>query len=207
MITREFIPRDDYDVVKNPVSTTSVFRYMVASHFIPHNSTVLDVGCGSGVGIKIVEAIRSIDWKACDYYQNKNNEFYECKQFFKKDFTNPYERDEKFDTVIAMEVIEHIEKENMDTFISNLVKASNRQVLISTPNKYNAEDDDEFHHSLFTKHTLKTLLEGYFSEVEVYGILELQANVGEYKVFPSCFIRDGLTKKDKWKTLFARCIK
>ncbi|GAB1539863.1 hypothetical protein NUACC21_25310 [Scytonema sp. NUACC21] len=104
--------------------------------------TVLDVGCGLG---RWGNLIQSNFWEAqldkpplvdgIDAFQ-ANVEY--CSQ--QKCYRNvwyqvlPSPLEGKWDTVLACEIIEHIEQETVEDFLNILENAAKKRVIISTPN-------------------------------------------------------------------------
>lgn len=104
--------------------------------------TALDVGCGYG---RWCQLIQSNFWEAglpeppivdgFDAFQSnvdycrKHNSYRRVWQQ-----TLPSQLEERWDTVLACEVIEHIEQESVEQVISTLEKAAKRRIIISTPN-------------------------------------------------------------------------
>lgn len=87
--------------------------------------SVLDVGCGLGTWLKVFEEnkikeIYGIDGEWIDtkkLYIKKNN-------FIKKDLTQSFNLNKKFDICISLEVAEHIEEMFAEVFIENLINHS-----------------------------------------------------------------------------------
>jgi SAM-dependent methyltransferase len=89
--------------------------------------SVLEVGCGSG---RYLEHLKESGWKITGIdIQNKGKEFIRVL-----DVEKGFDLEQKFDLILACEVIEHI----VDTefFLENLSKhlKSNGRLIISTPN-------------------------------------------------------------------------
>lgn len=106
----------------------------ILKEFIPPQSRVLDVGCGTGdllaalqpiygVGIDISEEMIKV---ARQKHQSRGNLFF---------YQSGDEQQEKFDFIIVVDVVEHVE--NLEDFIKNLSKFCHEQskiiILMANP--------------------------------------------------------------------------
>lgn len=160
-------------------------RYKFASDFA-EGKTVLDIGCGSGIGLNFLagpaDVVIGIDYSAetIEYARRNNNE---ANLIFKvMDCKDLRFDDGEFDLVTSFNLIEHIHgQEKLIQEVKRVLKA-NGIFICSTPNtkvfnprgKYN-----DFHVHEFTLSELKILLEKYFNEVKIFGQLynSAEANI------------------------------
>jgi len=164
---RDFIGHRD-------IVTRSLSRY----HFVaPHiHDVLLDVGCGRGYGFEIL-APRSTSQVGIDISRVFLGEARDqCPAVsFACGIGNalPF-ADSSFDSVIAFEVIEHIEDDL--SFLKELkrVARQNAFIAVSTPNKLvssgnSAKPLDPFHVREYSETEFCHLLRQTFSSVEVFG--------------------------------------
>jgi 2-polyprenyl-3-methyl-5-hydroxy-6-metoxy-1,4-benzoquinol methylase len=149
-------------------------RYHFARQYA-EGKDVLDVGCGSGLGLTyIAEIARKVVGGDIDE-KNVTVAKEICSKNKKVVVTslnahNLFFRDESFDLILLFEVIYHLD--NPDRFLAEAhrVLRGNGILLISSVNK----DWRDFHPSIFARRyysvpELNDLLKNYFSNVEIYG--------------------------------------
>ena len=108
---------------------------------------VLDVGCGKGEPMAFIK--KHVKFKAVGvdifppYLRTaQQNGIYE--DVILADVTNLPLKDRQFDTVICMEVLEHLEKEDGEKLLGELERVARRQILITTPiSKYEQDPYDK----------------------------------------------------------------
>jgi 2-polyprenyl-3-methyl-5-hydroxy-6-metoxy-1,4-benzoquinol methylase len=113
--------------------------------------TVLDVGCGLG---RWGNLIQTNYWEAkllkpplidgVDGFQG-NVEFCSQLKCYRKVWHQimPSPLSDNWDTVLACEIIEHIEQEKVEEFINILEKAAKKRIIFSTPNYPNYREGSE----------------------------------------------------------------
>jgi 2-polyprenyl-3-methyl-5-hydroxy-6-metoxy-1,4-benzoquinol methylase len=164
--------------------------------------TILDFGCGSGemfelfyrnkfrpeqyVGLDIRE--RTIRENTVKYISNDN------AYFQVQDLCKEFDLEEKFDIITSFEVIEHISHENIDVFLQNIVRHSDKNtlILISTPN-YDPTVGAAENHIL-----------GPMREIGEWKHSELQKKLEEYFVIEKKFgtfasMKDYKHKLNDWQ--------
>jgi 2-polyprenyl-3-methyl-5-hydroxy-6-metoxy-1,4-benzoquinol methylase len=130
------------------------------------NKKVLDLGAGTGeFGYFIAEHSKTyydLDINVCHFHQDLNS---------------PFNLSEKFDVVVAGELIEHLE--NTEIFLNNVKRhlKKNGIFFLTTPNPtsfrfffyalLNREPDFSGHIKYFTKDALILLLKKYFKVIEI----------------------------------------
>lgn len=110
-------------------------RYEYAGQFVKENDKVLDIGCSSGYGCRIIT--HNLNWTGIDYDETivkyARSEFPECR-FERFDITTPefinFLKTEKFDTIIAFEVLEHIDNGKE---LAQILKQHCKTLICSVP--------------------------------------------------------------------------
>ena len=125
-------------------------RFAFVSQYIKYRNSVLDIGCGPGKYIKVSKATKyigvDIDTKCIEKAQTKAS-YLNVEASFYTDWNVALEQLKEPTTVLLIEFIEHIERENAVDLIKLLIANVNvKQILISTPNKdfnkyFNIADD------------------------------------------------------------------
>lgn len=144
------------------------------------NKNVLDFGCGSGYGSKIMSekalSVTGVDIsnEAIEYannnYSSKNLTFLNISQINGVEFHN------KFDVITSFQVIEHVfnEKKHIQTILQLL--KPNGIFIVSTPNKdirlyKNMQKPwNIFHVKEYNERDLIKLMKQYFSDLEMLNI-------------------------------------
>jgi len=159
-----------------------IFLYQVLTRQLSQCDFILDVGCGfksplgkikkrfSSEGIDIFEKciIESKKKKIHDKY--KIGDIRKLARFYKN---------KSFDAVIAIDVIEHFEKNEALRLIKNMENVAKKKVILLTPNGFTAQDaydgnPHQVHKSGWNKQELKEL--GY----KVYGLRGLKCLKGKH---------------------------
>ena len=138
-------------------------------------SQILDIGCGHGVNCKELNSrgFRCVGIEANEEYAREAQKYVEAYHMNaeKLDFPN-----KSFDTVIMLEVLEHLE--HPYKALEEIVRVTRRNLILSVPNlepletcvKYNVimhHFFDVTHVNFFTKPMLERFLKTYFPYVEV----------------------------------------
>ena len=144
------------------------------------NKNILDFGCGSGYGTKILakqaKSAMGIDIsaEAINYatknYSSKNLDFKTIDQLKKEDLK------ETFDVITSFQVIEHVlnDKEYIETILSLLKPGG--LLILTTPNKeyrlfsYIQKPWNIFHIKEYSKKQLERLLDTYFETTTILKI-------------------------------------
>lgn len=156
-----------------------VFAYnFVATKILP-KSIVLEIGFGEGFGTKILEKkakkliALDVDEKT---FIHANKKYASSKISFQlyDGLKIPF-KDNYFDAVVSLQVIEHI-KDDI-TFVNEIwrVAKKNALIILTTPNAEtrslkNGEPWNEFHFREYSLIALENLLNKKFSFVKIYGI-------------------------------------
>lgn len=170
-----------YYYLADPVKVAlNMARYQFAQKYVS-GKKVLDLGCGARKG-PLILAEKAVEVTGADISR-------EAIEFNKKIFSAPnvkYEvmdaeklsfTDASFDAVVSFEVIEHLISPEKYLEGIRRVLSSGGVAVFSTPNINRFNGDSQVirgHIKEYTKEDLKSLLEKYFSSVEVYGIIEYE---------------------------------
>jgi ubiquinone/menaquinone biosynthesis C-methylase UbiE len=124
----------------------------------PSTKTILDVACGPSWPMKLLRQKFKFDKVVgVDLYEPyiaKAREEGVHDEYVIRDVRDlPFE-DKSFDTVLALQIIEHLEKEEAWKMIDNLERIAKKQVIIATPigEMYHPDEDGnelQLHHSHF----------------------------------------------------------
>jgi 2-polyprenyl-3-methyl-5-hydroxy-6-metoxy-1,4-benzoquinol methylase len=155
-------------------------RYKFAAKMLPFNkkSRVLEIGCSEGIGSlllaeagnEVVAVDMDTDAIACANRSiNKPNIQYKNADFLKTHLG-------KFDAVVTMDVIEHIEKVDEPQFLRGIVDHlhENGMAIVGTPNdsatQYASKASQIGHVNMFTAERLITTMQEYFHHVFQFGV-------------------------------------
>jgi cyclopropane fatty-acyl-phospholipid synthase-like methyltransferase len=169
----------------------SLARYKFAAKMLAGLESVLEVGCGDGLGANLVAQVCprvvGID---CDEYAIKNHVetrwVGENIKLVTHDMVKtPYP--EKFDAVYSLDVIEHIEPSLEDEFFKNIILSSknNGILVMGAPNKtaspYASPGSEIAHINLKDHDEFKRTLSKYYKHVFMFGMNDEVLHTG----FPS----------------------
>ncbi|MFW9972709.1 MAG: class I SAM-dependent methyltransferase, partial [Candidatus Odinarchaeota archaeon] len=183
----------DWDSTKNSGNINKMIhikRYEWVKNFV-RNLKVLDNGCGTGYGTYFlaknqVKEILGIDIsiEAIKYaqrnYHSHNLQFKQMDSLSLK-FLNAH-----YDAVISFDVIEHIDEQFQEKFLSEIVRVikENGILIISCPNEDSANSYNPHHKNELNRKKLENLLKLFFMNVKLYGMK---------------FIINNINLKEKWK--------
>lgn len=202
---------ENINIIKNPQTKTIVDRYLIVSGY-SYNKTVLDIACGVGHGSGLLynygaKSVLGIDNDtesvnfALNRYKNKNI------NFINYDITTELKIDTKFDIVCSIETFEHLPKDKIQIYLSNLKNAvtNDGTIFITTPIRY----EEKFiyrgstHLYEYSYDEFKLELDNQFLEsdynIKINSIVEFK-----YKNFLQTDLIDGV---DNYSRLFFAIIK
>lgn len=168
-------------------------RYKFAARMLPQNKKIriLELGCQEGIGALLLgEAGHQVlgvdfDKDAILYAQNniiKNNISFRSADFMGKRFG-------KFQAVVSLDVIEHINRKREDKFLKTICVnlLTSGFALIGTPNvtaeQYASKYSRAGHVNLYSAERLETFLRKYFDNVYIFGMNDEVIHTGFY---PMC---------------------
>lgn len=147
------------------------FAYLEAAKYVKGN--LLEVGCGTGKGIEVFsplcESYTAID-KNTALLTHLGNKYPQYR--FIDAFIPPFKgiADESMDSLITLQVIEHIEDDHAFLKEVNRVLKVGAKAVIATPNKKMSLTRNPWHVREYMADELHTLLKKYFSEVDFGGV-------------------------------------
>ncbi|MCD6451557.1 MAG: methyltransferase domain-containing protein [Acidobacteria bacterium] len=149
-------------------------RYRFLNRFFTGKETVLDAGCGAGLGVEIisekVKRVFALDRAYPSFIEKKDEKI----NFIGGDLFHLPFKEKIFDAIILLEVIEHLSKpEKVMEELLPLLK-DDGFLAISTPNREFYSPGlplpwNPFHHREYNHNELTEFLSLYFREIDVYG--------------------------------------
>lgn len=115
------------------------------------NGSILDIGCGENTPIK--EYLSRFYSVGVDIYtpylqENKKNNVH--TEYIKANINNlNFIKDSSFDCVIALDVIEHLEKDDGYRLLKQMNRIAKKTVVVMTPNGY---INNPVNHNLYQRH-------------------------------------------------------
>ncbi|SKA35857.1 Methyltransferase domain-containing protein [Chitinophaga eiseniae] len=158
---------------------TSINNYIFYRHLFAYNSIpscyltgkdVLELGCGAGYGMKILSETTNtyvaVDKKKpAVNLETSNIQYHQCRLPDLQ--TIP---DERFDTIICFQVIEHIEEDDLLLAEIKRILRPNGSAFITTPNRSTTLVRNPFHIREYTPGEFSRILLRHFTHVEVMGV-------------------------------------
>jgi SAM-dependent methyltransferase len=100
------------------------------------SKTILDVGCGQGYPMKLIKKVRNLRATGMDLFDKylkeaKRSGIYE--EIVKGDVTKLKIKNNSYDTVMSLQVIEHVTKKDGLAMMRRMEEIAKYQVIIATP--------------------------------------------------------------------------
>lgn len=176
------LPNTIMNIRKFLTNLGDLFYYKKLQSELKEASSVLDLGCGSQsplakikkkfflVGVDIFKPRIRQSKKKKIHNQYLVGDVLEIDKFFKKN---------SFDTVVALDLIEHLEKKDGLRLLKKMELIAKKKIIILTPNGFTKQDQDEnnpyqVHQSGWTSEEFKK------RDYKVYGMRGLKFIRGEY---------------------------
>jgi SAM-dependent methyltransferase len=154
----------------NPIHQRLLKAYYIAKEYV--NGDLLEIGCGEGRGVGLLQGLvnsyNGID-KIGEVVNKLSVQYPQAN--FEQSIIPPMKfPDQRFDSVISFQVIEHIkDDERYIEEISRVLKPGG-VALLTTPNIKKSLSRNPWHIREYTAAELSDLCEPYFTKVEMLGI-------------------------------------
>lgn len=169
----------------------SLSHYKFAAKLLGEHKTILEVGCGEGLGTCLLaESARSVT--GIDIDAESINEAQRTFASSKTQFKNLdfLEADlyEEFDGLVSFDVIEHIYQANETVFFEKCVAHLNDNgiCIIGTPNEtsdqYASEVSRLGHVNLYSWQRLQAVMKNYFKQVFIFSANDEMIHTGFYSM-------------------------
>lgn len=185
----EFGPYSSYTWRHDPRHLLFTFaRYKFCAKLLQGCKSVLEIGCGDGVGapllLQTVSSLHGVDLEPAVISDNiRRNTFGHRLTYEILDITSGAPSG-TFDGALSLDVIEHIAPTQEDTFLSNLVAplTTNATCIIGTPNvtsRWHACENSRLGHVNLKDHTsLREPLLRYFHNVFIFSMNDEVVHTG-----------------------------
>jgi len=167
-----------------------IARYKFCAKMLTNKSHVLEVGCGDGFGLSVVlqnvDSIHAVDFdplfieNAKELNAERSSVTFEVLDLTKQSLKN------KYDAVFSLDVIEHISRDEEETFMNNICSAIVPEgvCIIGTPNIYASQHasvwSQQGHINLKDEKSLRELLTKYFYNVFIFSMNDEVIHTGFY---------------------------
>lgn len=154
----------------NPIHQRLLKAYYIAKEYV--TGDLLEIGCGEGRGVgllqDLVNSYRGID-KIDEVVNNLSAQY--PKASFEQSVIPPLGfPDQKFNSIISFQVIEHIKDDKQYLAEIARVLKPGGVALLTTPNIKMSLSRNPWHIREYTAQELTALCQPYFSKVEMLGI-------------------------------------
>lgn len=174
-------PWTSYSLVNDPKHMCFVLsRYKFCAKMLEGKKHVMEVGPGDGFGLPIIAQavghVSAVDWDQrllkgnAERLASLTNISYHHVDFNKSSI------DLKVDAAFSIDVIEHLEPAKEATFMRNIISCLGPEgvFIVGTPNitaaEYATPRSQVQHINLKSMKTLRELMEGYFTNVFMFGM-------------------------------------
>ena len=165
-------------------------------------NTVLDLGCGRDSLIQYCNIPFSVGVEKFEPHLEESKKKGIHNQYKRADILEIEFKPKSFDAVIALDVLEHLKKEEGYKLIKKMENWAEEKVIVFTPNGYIWQDD--YDNNPFQKHksgwTVEELKKGGFKVFGINGWKKLRGYKATVKYKPILFwtIILDLTSKITW---------
>ncbi len=166
----------------------SLSRYKFAGKMLEGKRSVLEIGCNTGFKTMLlsqfVDVVIGVDYEQEAIKCAKERFENDRRTYICADILDMLPVDKKVESVVALDVIEHIAPDDelkfMDAVVRNLVDTG--VCIIGTPNitaaAYQSKESKMSHINLYSHERLKQLLQKYFDNVFMFGMNDEVVHTG-----------------------------
>lgn len=143
----------EMDLRKRVVNVRDIFFFSVLGKSLSDCTSVLDVGCGDNSPLRTVKNIvysEGIDIHKPSITVSKKNKIHQKYRIGDIQDIDVHYKDKSFDAVIAMDVIEHLKKNEAKVLIKKMENISRKKVILLTPNGFH--DHEHFDNNPHQEH-------------------------------------------------------
>lgn len=180
-------------------------RYKFVARQLKKTDNILEVGCGSGLGSIFLSQhcnhVTGIDTKLTEILEGKKINNRNNLDLLHQDLFN-FSPSEKFDVIVAIDVIEHLTKEQGDKLLNRMSKLlkSTGMLIIGTPSIYSYPYQGPLsrasHIKCYDKIELIDLIENHFSRTIAYSMNDEIVHTGHDKMAWYYFVLSFYPKID-----------
>jgi 2-polyprenyl-3-methyl-5-hydroxy-6-metoxy-1,4-benzoquinol methylase len=170
-------------------------RYKFVAKMLSGMNKVLEIGCADAFGTRLVQQeikeVTAIDFDPI-FVDDVNKRMSDDKWKFNCKvhdiLSDPVKVREGFDAAYAIDVIEHIKKDDEHRFLSNIVNSLNEKgvLIIGTPSLqsqiYASVESKEGHVNCKDAPELKKLMQEYFEHVFIFSMNDEVVHTGFYSM-------------------------
>lgn len=181
-------------------------RYKFVTRQLRPKDKVLEIGCGSGLGSiflsQFCHSVYGLDVKEREIRDAKRISKRNNLSFIQKDFFE-YSSEDKFDVIVMMDVIEHMDESTGRKMLQKATKHLNPHgiLFIGTPSIYSFEYQSAFskagHVKLYDQMELIKIVEEYYGRAIAFSMNDETIHTGFAKLAWYYFILAFLPKTNK----------
>lgn len=166
-------------------------RYKFVTKMINDKDNVLEIGCGSGLGAMYIaqncSRVLGIDINEEEINEAKETNRRDNIEFKNIDFFNMIEN-EKYDVIVSLDVIEHMNEEDGKKFLDKTRKHLKKDgiLILGTPSiysyKYQGALSKADHIKCYDKDELVNVIENYFNRTLAFSMNDEIVHTGHPKM-------------------------
>ncbi len=166
-------------------------RYKFVYRMISEKDDVLEIGCGSGLGAMFLaqkcKYITGIDLRSDEIKEANSINRRENVTFLKKDFYK-MKSNKKYDVLIALDVIEHMNEEDGKMFLQHTKKYLKKDgmIVLGTPSIYSYPLQGEIskadHIKCYDLKELESLMQNNFGRILSFSMNDEVVHTGHHKM-------------------------